>query len=103
MNRDKSSSQASSDRLRCDNIPSRQTPPKSIEDTDLSGINILSFSNYRPQSEGDNVLGSVRPSVRLSGSALTAEPFDLRVIISPRCLSVCRANAVDLLLINIVC
>ncbi len=33
------------------------------------------------RSEGDNVLGSVRPSVRLSVhlsvSALTAEPFDL--------------------------
>ncbi len=39
-------------------------------------------SHYRPRSEGDNVLGSVRPSVRLSVSpsvtALTAEPFDLR-------------------------
>ncbi len=38
--------------------------------------------NYRPRSEGDNVLGSVRlsvcPSVRPSVSALTAEPFDLR-------------------------
>ncbi len=48
---------------------------------------------YRPRSEGDNVLGSVRPSVRLSVrpsvrlsvrpsvrpsvTALTAEPFDL--------------------------
>ncbi len=29
---------------------------------------------YRPRSEGDNVLGSVRPSVRPSVSALTAEP-----------------------------
>ncbi len=34
--------------------------------------------NYRPRSEGDNVLGSVRPSVCLSVNALTPEPFDLR-------------------------
>ncbi len=33
---------------------------------------------YRPRSEGDNVLGSVRLSVRPSVSPLTAEPFDLR-------------------------
>ncbi len=36
---------------------------------------------YRPRSEGDNRIGSVRPSVclsvRLSVCALTAEPFDL--------------------------
>ncbi len=48
---------------------------------------------YRPQSEGDNALGSIRPSVRLSVCALAAEPFDLRralgVITSLRCLSVC--------------
>ncbi len=31
-------------------------------------------SYYRPRSEGDNVLGSVRPSA----DTLTAEPFDLR-------------------------
>ncbi len=29
-------------------------------------IRAFGFSHYRPQSEGDNVLGSVRPSVRLS-------------------------------------
>ena len=40
---------------------------------------------YRPWSEGDNVIGSVRLSVRPSFTTLTAEPFDLR----PWCL-VCR-------------
>ncbi len=42
----------------------------------------LHMNHYRPRSEGDNALGSVRPSVRLSVRlsvcALTAEPFDLR-------------------------
>ncbi len=33
---------------------------------------------YRPRSEGDNVLGCVRPSVRPSVTTLTPEPFDLR-------------------------
>ncbi len=45
--------------------------------------NFLSLIHiYQPRSEGDNVLGSVRPSVHLSVwvsvCALTAEPFDLR-------------------------
>ncbi len=34
----------------------------------------LSYHYYRPRSKGDNVLGTVRPSVR----PLTAELFDLR-------------------------
>ncbi len=65
---------------------------------------------YRPRSEGDNVLGSVRPSVRLSDrpfvcqfvQPLLPEPFT-----SQRCLSVCQlacadycAEAVDRLLIR---
>ncbi len=33
---------------------------------------------YRPRSEGDNVLGSIRPSICPSADTLTAEPFDLR-------------------------
>ncbi len=33
---------------------------------------------YRPRSEGDNVLVSVRPSVRLFVCALPAEPFDIK-------------------------
>ncbi len=62
--------------------------------------------------QGDNRIGSVRPYVRLGVprahyTTLSFEPFDLRkeqrrVIISPRCLSVCRlsrADAVDQLLI----
>ncbi len=32
---------------------------------------------YRPRSEGDNVIGSVRLSVRVSIRALLFEPFDL--------------------------
>ncbi len=61
--------------------------------------------NYRPRSEGDNVLGSVRPSVR----PLTAEPFDLRVVQRAKrshyqsevfvCVSNNHADAVDQLLI----
>ena len=34
----------------------------------------VKFHFYRPRSEGDNALGSVRPSVCLSVCALTAEP-----------------------------
>ncbi len=37
------------------------------------------YCHYRTRSEGDNVLGSVRPSVCPSSvRPLTAEPFDLR-------------------------
>ena len=51
---------------------------------------------YRPRSGGDNALGSVRLSVRLSVCAFLFEPFDLwpwyleqtKVITSPKCLSV---------------
>ena len=39
----------------------------------ITGLCIRKYF-YRPRSEGDNVLGGVRPSV----SALTAEQFDLR-------------------------
>ena len=42
--------------------------------------------------QGDNVLGSVRPSVCPSVCALMPEPFDLDII-SPRCLSVFRIIA----------
>ncbi len=45
---------------------------KAISDTANGAI------NYRPRSGGDNVLGSVRPSVCTSVRPLTAEPFDLR-------------------------
>ncbi len=79
----------------------------------LFRIRCWSKINYRPQSEGDNVLGSVRPSVCpsvcptavcLSINALMATI----VITSLRCLSVCnqgayadnRAYAVDRLLIE---
>ncbi len=34
--------------------------------------------NYRPRTEGDNALGSVRPSVCPFVCALTVEPFDIR-------------------------
>ncbi len=37
-------------------------------------IKTLTF--YQPRSEGDNVLGRVRPSVRLYVRALLFEPFD---------------------------
>ncbi len=61
------------------------------------------WHSYRPRSEGDNVLGSVRPSVRLFVCALLSEPFDLQSV----CLCACnqwayadnRADAVDWLLI----
>ncbi len=43
INRDKRSIKASSEPYRSENIASRQKPPQFIEDTDLSGINFLSF------------------------------------------------------------
>ncbi len=61
------------------------------------------ITDYRPRSEGDNALGSVRPSVRPSVCpfvcALTAEPLP----VEGGCLCVCnqwvygdnRANAVN--------
>ena len=39
---------------------------------------LLVLFSYRPRSEGDNVLGGVRPSVRPSVNTLTPEQFDLR-------------------------
>ena len=36
----------------------------------------MSVHYYRPRSEGDNRFGSVRPSVRLSACALTAEMYE---------------------------
>ncbi len=49
--------------------------------------------HYRPRSEGDNVLGSVRPSVRLS---VTQRSYQSKVFV---CVSNSRADAVDRLLI----
>ena len=49
---------------------------------EVASIETLHGGFYRPRSEEDNVLGSVRQpvclSVRPSVSALTAERFDLR-------------------------
>ncbi len=58
-------------------------------------INLLcKYNSYRPRSEGDNVLGNVRPSVGPPVPLSTVRPFTAeeqrRVIISPWCLSVCR-------------
>ncbi len=48
----------------------------------LYSFSFLSPLHYRPRSEGDNVLDSVCPSirlsVRLSADTITAKPFDLR-------------------------
>ena len=53
---------------------------------------------YRPQSKGDNVLGNVRPSVRLSVGQQRARKshYQSRVFV---CVSSNRTDAVDWLLI----
>ncbi len=60
---------------------------------------LMKLPHYRPRSEGDNVLGSVRPSVCPSVrpsvrlSVCMSELSCLNRFISPRCLSVCRPIA----------
>ena len=49
---------------------------------------------YRPRSEGDNVLGSVRPSVCLCVYALTAEPFDIGSVNSRRVRLIARMQSI---------
>ena len=44
-------------------------------------------NNYRPQSEGDNALGSVRLSVRPFVCALTLEPFESLPVKRCMCVS----------------
>ena len=62
------------------------------------GVHRLFWYIYRPQSEGDNALGSVRPSVRPFVCALTAEPLDPTTFISRRMWIIARMRSIGALI-----